>query len=70
MLAGMIHFMRGTPYIYQGEGGKQFTRVASYDMYVTGRILSAAEAKELAALSDSDAGYLTTEDGSCDLPGI
>ena len=44
--------------------GKQFTRVASYDMYVTGRILSAAEAKELAALSDSDAGYLTTEDGS------
>ena len=54
----------GYTYIYQGEGGKQFTRVASYDMYVTGRILSAAEAKELAALSDSDAGYLTTEDGS------
>ncbi|OLA31489.1 MAG: hypothetical protein BHW33_02345 [Firmicutes bacterium CAG:137_57_8] len=52
----------GYTYIYQGEGGKQFTRVASYDMYVTGRILSAAEAKELAALSDSDAGYLTTED--------
>lgn len=54
----------GYTYIYQGEGDRQFTRVANHDMYITGRILSAAEAKELAALSSGDAGYLTTEDGS------
>ena len=54
----------GYTYIYQGEGDRQFTRVADYDMYVTGRVLSAAEAQELAALSSGDAGYLTTEDGS------
>lgn len=54
----------GYTYVYEGENGQSYTRVANNDMYITGRVLTAAEAESLAELSGGEAGYMTAEDGS------
>ena len=54
----------GYTYVYNGENGQKYTRVADRDMYITGRVLTASEAAGLANLSPGEAGYVTAGDGT------
>ena len=54
----------GYTYVYNGENGQKYTRVADRDMYITGRVLTASEAAGLANLSPGEAGYITASDGT------
>lgn len=53
----------GYTYVYQSTDGRIYTRKATQDTYISGRTLSATEAKALASLSYGAESTITTDDG-------
>lgn len=53
----------GYTYVYEGPNGQVYTREAAQDVYVSGRVLTAEEAKALASLSYSGEGYMIDAGG-------
>lgn len=55
---------QGYTYVFKSESGKTYTRTAEQNMYISGRILSSAEAKALSEIEQSgDESYISTDDG-------
>ena len=53
----------GYTYVYQSTDGRTYTRKATQDTYISGRTLSATEAKALVSLSYGAESTITTDDG-------
>ncbi len=54
----------GYTYVYEGADGQVYTRTAAQNMYISGRVLTNAEAASLAALTESsESAYMTNVDG-------
>lgn len=53
----------GYTYVYKSTDGRIYTRKATQDTYISGRTLSATEAKALASLTYGAESTITTDDG-------
>ncbi len=53
----------GYTYVYEGPDGRTYTREATQDVYVSGRVLTADEMEALSALTSHGEGYLIDAGG-------